>query len=141
MLTEQQKECIEQLVVGTKTIQQIADEIGCTRRVISKWKNHNEEFMHELDKRSHLFENGLIDEAQSLLKRTLGEAVENIVKIANDSKEKAETRLKANQYLVDRVLGNTTTKIEQNTNDINREKPPVDIDKVLESIKKQAKDK
>ena len=137
MLTEQQKECIEQLVVGTKTIQQIADEIGCTRRVISKWKNHNEEFMRELDKRSHLFESGLIDEAQSLLKRTLGQAVENIVKIANDSKEKAETRLKANQYLVDRVLGNTTTKIEQTNNDKAKDKEPIDIDKVLENIKKQ----
>ena len=137
MLTEQQRECIEQLGIGTKTIQQIAKEIGCDRRTISRWKNNDEEFKAELDKRSHLFESGLIDEAQSLLKRTLGQAVENIVKIANDSKEKAETRLKANQYLVDRVLGNTTTKIEQTNNDKAKDKEPIDIDKVLENIKKQ----
>lgn len=140
MLTEQQKECIEQLCIGTKTIQQIAKEIGCDRRTISRWKNNDEEFKAELDKRSHAFESGLIDEAQSILKRKLGVAVANIVEIANNPKTKEETRLKANQYLVDRVLGNTTTKIEQNNKGDNKDKQPVDIDKVLENIKEQTKD-
>lgn len=140
MLTEQQKECIEQLCIGTKTIQQIAKEIGCDRRTISRWKNNDEEFKAELDKRSHAFESGLIDEAQSILKRKLGVAVANIVEIANSPKTKEETRLKANQYLVDRVLGNTTTKIEQNNKGDNKDKQPVDIDKVLENIKEQTKD-
>ena len=140
MLTEQQKECIEQLCIGTKTIQQIAKEIGCDRRTISRWKNNDEEFKAELDKRSHAFESGLIDEAQSILKRKLGVAVANIVEIANNPKIKEETRLKANQYLVDRVLGNTTTKIEQNNKGDNKDKQPVDIDKVLENIKEQTKD-
>ncbi len=93
MLTEQQRECIEQLSIGTKTIQQIAKEIGCDRRTISRWKNNDEEFKAELDKQSHLFESGLIDEAQSLLKRTLGQAVGNIIEIANNPKNKEETRL------------------------------------------------
>ncbi|WP_294405307.1 hypothetical protein [uncultured Clostridium sp.] len=138
MLTEQQRECIELLCIGTKTDQQIAKEIGCARETVSRWKNGNEEFKRELHKRSHLFESGLIDEAQSLLKRKLGVAVANIVEIANDKTEKAETRLKANQYLVDRVLGNTTTKIEQSGDDKSNEKKPVNIDEVLENIKKQS---
>ena len=135
MLTQQQVECIERLCAGTKTMAQIAKEIGCSRETISKWKNHNEEFKAELHKRSHDFESNLIDEAQSLLKRKLGVAIDNIVEIANDKSEKAETRLKANQYLVDRVLGNTTTKIEQNTDDGNKENTKVDIESTLKAIK------
>ena len=42
MLTQQQKECIEYLSVGTMIIQEIADKIGCTSRVIYKWKNNQE---------------------------------------------------------------------------------------------------
>ena len=135
MLTQQQKECIEQLCIGTKTIQQIAKEIGCDRRTISRWKNNDGEFKAELDKRSHDFESGLIDEAQSILKRKLGVAVANIVEIANDPKTKEETRLKANQYLVDRVLGNTTTKIEQAVDKKEDKKQDVaDIDDMLAEI-------
>ena len=135
MLTQQQRECLEMLIVGTKTTTEIAKEIGVSRETVSKWKNRNEEFKRELDKRSHLFESGLIDEAQSLLKRKLGVAVANIVEIANDPKTKEETRLKANQYLVDRVLGNTTTKIEQAVDKKEDNKQDVaDIDDMLAEI-------
>ena len=135
MLTQQQRECLEMLIVGTKTTTEIAKEIGVSRETVSKWKNRNEEFKCELDKRSRLFESGLIDEAQSLLKRKLGVAVANIVEIANDPKTKEETRLKANQYLVDRVLGNTTTKIEQAVDKKEDNKQDVaDIDDMLAEI-------
>lgn len=135
MLTAQQRECIDQLCIGTKTIQEIANDIGCSRETISRWKNGNEEFKAELQKRSHDFENGLIDEAQTLLKRKLGIAIDNILTIANDSTVKEETRLKANQYLVDRVLGNTTTKIEQtNDNSNDNNKDIKDIDSMLKEI-------
>lgn len=135
MLTEQQRECIDQLCIGTKTIQEIAKDIGCRRETISRWKNQDEEFKAELNKRSHDFENGLIDEAQTLLKRKLGIAIDNILTIANDSTVKEETRLKANQYLVDRVLGNTTTKIEQTNDDsIGNKKDIKDINSMLKEI-------
>lgn len=139
MLTEQQKECIELLCTKNMEIQEIAKRIGCDRRTIHRWRTANEEFKRELDKQSHLFESGLINEAQSLFKRMLNKAVRNIAEIADDKTEKAETRLKANQYLVDRVLGNTTTKIEQSSDDKTNDKAPVDIDKTLENIKKQGK--
>ena len=138
MLTQQQRECLEMLIVGTKTTTEIAKEIGVSRETVSKWKNRNEEFKRELDKRSRQFETGLIDEAESLLKRTLGQAVGNIIEIANNPKNKEETRLKASQYLVDRVLGNTTTKIEQTNDDKAKDKEPINIDEVLENIKKQS---
>lgn len=135
MLTEQQRECIELLCIGTKTDQEIAKDIGCRRETVSRWKNQNEEFKAELNKRSHDFENGLIDEAQTLLKRKLGIAIGNILTIANDKAVKEETRLKANQYLVDRVLGNTTTKIETNTDGNDDNNKNVDIDQLLSEVK------
>ncbi|AGX43967.1 hypothetical protein [Clostridium saccharobutylicum] len=135
MLTEQQRECIDQLCIGTKTDQEIAKDIGCRRETVSRWKNQNKEFKAELNKRSHDFENGLIDEAQTLLKRKLGIAIDNILNIANDSTVKEETRLKANQYLVDRVLGNTTTKIEQFNTDSTGKNTNVNIEDMLNEIK------
>ena len=133
MLTQQQKECIEYLSVGTMTIQEIADKIGCTTRVIYKWKN-NGEFKAELDKCSHEFQTGIIDEANSLLANKLGQAVKNIVDIANDKNVGDKVRLDANQYLINRILGNTTTKIEQSNTDTTGNKPIVDIDNMLEVI-------
>jgi len=121
MLTQQQKECIEYLSVGTMIIQEIADKIGCTSRVIYKWKN-NQEFKAELDKCSHEFQSGIIDEANSLLVNKLGQAVKNILDIAN-------------QYLINRILGNTTTKIEQTNIDTIGKNTDVNIDDMLNEIK------
>lgn len=132
MLTNQQMECIEMLVVGTKTIQEIADSLGCTTRVIYKWKN-NDEFKAEWEKRSLAFETGLIDEAHSLLINKLGVAISNIIEIANNKSESAKTRLDANEYLINRILGNTTTKIEQKVEE-KMGNNDVDIDSMLEEI-------
>lgn len=137
MLTNQQLECIEMLCIGTKKIQDIAKEIGCDRRTISKWKSQNKEFKAELDKRAHDFESGLIEEAQSILKRKLGIALDNIIDIATSTSVKEETRLKANQYLIDRVLGNTTTKIEQSNADSTGKNTNVDIDQLINEVKEE----
>ena len=101
---------------------------------MSKWKNHNEEFKAELDKCTRDFESNLISEANGVLKRVLGKSIDNIVYIANDKDEKSDTRLKANQYLIDRVLGNTTTKIEQEVNE-KKDAAKVDIESTLKAIK------
>ncbi|NFI51644.1 hypothetical protein FDA52_01375 [Clostridium botulinum] len=135
MLTEQQKECIDQLCIGTKTIQEIANDIGCRRETISRWKNQDEEFKAELNKRSHDFDNGIIDEAKRSYTRILGEAIENIRKIANDKEVDAGTRLKANVEIVDRTLGKATTKIEQSSTGDNN-KTPVSITDMLEQVQK-----
>lgn len=139
MLTNQQIECIELLCLGTKNTIEIAKEIGCTRETVSKWKNRNEEFKAELYKRSHAMETGLIKEAQSLLKRKLGVSVANILEIANSKEVKEETRLKANQYIVDRVLGNTTTKAEIVETKEKEDNGKIDIEKELLNIQKNNK--
>ncbi|MDU3581143.1 MAG: phBC6A51 family helix-turn-helix protein [Clostridium butyricum] len=139
MIDKQKSEAINYLVEGLKTREEIAKIIGVGERTLYRWLKDTE-FKAECQKRSELFENDLLRESQSLLKHKLGNAIDNIVEIANNPKIKEETRLKANQYLVDRVLGNTTTKIEQNNEGDNKDKQPVDIDKVLENIKEQTKD-
>ncbi|MBZ5748562.1 phBC6A51 family helix-turn-helix protein, partial [Clostridium butyricum] len=136
---KQKSEAINYLVEGLKTREEIAKIIGVGERTLYRWLKDTE-FKAECQKRAELFENDLLRESQSLLKHKLGSAIDNIVEIANNPKIKEETRLKANQYLVDRVLGNTTTKIEQNNKGDNKDKQPVDIDKVLENIKEQTKD-
>ncbi|MBY7007876.1 hypothetical protein FDA25_18045 [Clostridium botulinum] len=135
MLTEQQRDCIDQLCIGTKTIQEIANDIGCRRETISRWKNQDEEFKAELNKRSHDFDNGIIDEGKRSYTRILGEAIENIREIANDKEVDAGTRLKANVEIVDRTLGKATTKIEQSSAGDNN-KTPVSITDMLEQVQK-----
>ena len=139
MIDKQKSEAINYLVEGLKTREEIAKIIGVGERTLYRWLKDTE-FKAECQKRAELFENDLLRESQSLLKHKLGSAIDNIVEIANNPKTKEETRLKANQYLVDRVLGNTTTKIEQSNEGDNKDKQPVDIDKVLENIKEQTKD-
>ncbi|QMW90207.1 hypothetical protein FF104_06175 [Clostridium butyricum] len=139
LIDKQKSEAINYLVEGLKTREEIAKIIGVGERTLYRWLKDTE-FKAECQKRAELFENDLLRESQSLLKHKLGSAIDNIVEIANNPKIKEETRLKANQYLVDRVLGNTTTKIEQNNKGDNKDKQPVDIDKVLENIKEQTKD-
>lgn len=139
MIDKQKSEAINYLVEGLKTREEIAKIIGVGERTLYRWLKDTE-FKAECQKRAELFENDLLRESQSLLKHKLGNAIDNIVEIANNPKIKEETRLKANQYLVDRVLGNTTTKIEQSNEGDNKDKQPVDIDKVLENIKEQTKD-
>ena len=80
-------------------------------------------------------EKQVIKESQTLLRGQLSTSIKGIVEIANDNSNKEETRLKAYQYLVDRVLGNTTTKIEQNTDNSNKENTKVDIESTLKAIK------
>ncbi|NFB69556.1 hypothetical protein EXN19_07305 [Clostridium butyricum] len=139
LIDKQKSEAINYLVEGLKTREEIAKIIGVGERTLYRWLKDTE-FKAECQKRAELFENDLLRESQSILKHKLGSAIDNIVEIANNPKIKEETRLKANQYLVDRVLGNTTTKIEQSNEGDNKDKQPVDIDKVLENIKEQTKD-
>ncbi|WP_346874223.1 hypothetical protein [Clostridium sp. UBA5988] len=133
MLTQQQMEVIDYLVVGTMTIDEIASKAGCTSRVIYKWKK-NEDFKAEWKKRSLDFQSGIIDNANELLVNKLGQAIANVIDIANDKNSSDKVRLDANQYLINRILGNTTTKIEQSNIDGNKETEVKNMDDILAEI-------
>lgn len=133
MLSQQQMECIDHLSAGAMTILEVANKVGCTSRVIYKWKN-NGEFRAELDKRSREFKSGIISEVDGLLVNKLGQAMKNVIDIANDKASSDKVRLDANQYIINRILGNTTTKIEQSAADSTGKDNNVDITKMLAEI-------
>jgi len=133
MLTEQQIETMDYLLLGTMTNKEVADKVGISDRVIYKWKK-NEEFKAELARRSVDFKAGVIDEANNILVAKLGQSLKNVIEIANDKGNSDKVRLDANFYIINRILGNTTTKIETNTLD-DKENTNVDIDELLGEVK------
>lgn len=133
MLTEQQIETIDYLVLGTLTNKEIADKVGISDRVIYKWKK-NDEFMENLNKRSHDFQTGIIEEAHGILVSKLGQSIKNVIDIANDKNESSKVRLDANFYIINRILGNTTTKIEQSINGNEDKEGNINIDDMINQL-------
>ena len=133
MIDKQKSEAITYLVQGGISKGDIAKMVGVSERSLYRWLN-DEEFKAELQKQAEVFEKQVIKESQTLLRGQLSTSIKGIVEIANDNSNKEETRLKAYQYLVDRVLGNTTTKIEQEVNE-KKDAAKVDIESTLKAIK------
>ena len=137
MIDKQKSEAISYLVQGGISKGDIAKMVGVSERSLYRWLN-DEEFKAELQKQAEVFEKQVIKESQTLLRGQLSTSIKGIVEIANDNSNKEETRLKAYQYLVDRVLGNTTTKIEQEVNEKKLD-AKVDIESTLKAIKEKNK--
>lgn len=119
VLTEQQKECINLLVLGTMTKIQIADSIGVAEKTIYNWLNNNPVFKENLQKCTDIFAESKILDAKNKLATHLDMAIANIVEIAQDKSNSKS--YEANKYLIDRNLGGISTRIEQTTDnkDIN----------------------
>ena len=137
MIDKQKSEAISYLVQGGISKGDIAKMVGVSERSLYRWLN-DEEFKAELQKQAEVFEKQVIKESQTLLRGQLSTSIKGIVEIANNNDNKEETRLKAYQYLVDRVLGNTTTKIEQEVNE-KKSDAKVDIESTLKAIKEKNK--
>ena len=137
MIDKQKSEAITYLVQGRISKGDIAKMVGVSERSLYRWLN-DEEFKAELQKQAEVFEKQVIKESQTLLRGQLSTSIKGIVEIANNNDNKEETRLKAYQYLVDRVLGNTTTKIEQEVNE-KKDAIKVDIESTLKAIKEKNK--
>ena len=137
MIDKQKSEAIAYLVQGGISKGDIAKMVRVSERSLYRWLN-DEEFKAELQKQAEVFEKQVIKESQTLLRGQLSTSIKGIVEIANDNSNKEETRLKAYQYLVDRVLGNTTTKIEQEVNE-KKSDAKVDIESTLKAIKEKNK--
>ena len=137
MIDKQKSEAITYLVQGGISKGDIAKMVGVSERSLYRWLN-DEEFKAELQKQAEVFEKQVIKESQTLLRGQLSTSIKGIVEIANNNDNKEETRLKAYQYLVDRVLGNTTTKIEQEVNEKKLD-TKVDIESTLKAIKEKNK--
>lgn len=131
-LTDKQSEVIDLLIIGNLSKGQIAKTIGIAEKTVYNWLNNNEEFKAELQKRTDVFNNTRITEGKNKLATYLDMAINNIVEMAND--KDSSKQYDANKYLIDRILGNTTTKIEQSNTDTTGNKDIKDIDSMLQEI-------
>lgn len=132
-LTDKQNKTIDLLMLGNLSKGQIAKSVGIAEKTVYNWLNNNEEFKAELQKRTDVFNNTRMADGKNKLATYLDMAINNIVEMAND---KSNTKCyDANRYIIDRNLGNTTTKIEQaNDNSNGNSKDIKDIDSMLQEI-------
>jgi len=131
-LTDKQNDTIDLLIIGNLSKVKIAQTVGIAEKSIYNWLNNNEEFKAELQRRTDVFNNTRIIDGKNKFVSCLDEAINNIKEIASDrSNSKC---FDANRYIVDRNLGNTTTKIEQSNADTTGSKPIKDIDSMLQQI-------
>ena len=80
-----------------------------------------------------------MDNAKSLLAKTLGQSIDNVIKIANDYKEDAETRLKANKYIIDKIIPDA--KVMQDTKEFEMPVKVENINELAARIKEKQKKK
>lgn len=132
-LTDKQNETIDLLMLGNLSKGQIAKSVGISEKTVYNWLNNNEEFKAELQKRTDTFNNTRMTDGKNKLATYLEMAINNIVEMAND---RSSTKCyDANRYIIDRNLGNTTTKIEQSNMDSIGKNDNVDIDQLINEVK------
>lgn len=124
-LTDNQKKFIDLYFTGDN-MTNIAKRIGVSRQSCYKYLD-NDEVKSEMDRR--LTE--IKSQADKKLKGKLDVYISKLEEIAFNGKSE-KTRADALEYLVDRVLGKTTTKVEDISND--DEKKKVDLDNELKEL-------
>jgi hypothetical protein len=113
MLDDCQQKALTLLMEGKMTKTQIAKIVGKSRQWLYDNVVNDEEAKLEVDVRLQEIQIFGINSIKSNLKQSIA----NIITLANSS-ESEKIRMDANTYLVDRVLGRTTTKLEvENTTD------------------------
>ncbi|WP_315074096.1 phBC6A51 family helix-turn-helix protein [uncultured Clostridium sp.] len=130
-LTDKQNETIDLLIVGNLSKVQIAKAVGIAEKSIYNWLNNNVEFKAELQRRTDVFNDTRIIDAKNKLSIHLDMAINNIVEMAQDKDN--PKRFECNKYIVDRNLGNTTTKVETKNAD-NDKNEDVNIDELVNEV-------
>lgn len=106
MLDERKEKAIT-LILSGEAITDVAKLVGVYRSTIYNWLEE-EEFKAELDRRRQ----EIVKQGNALILAELKTYVMELRKMAIKGKSE-RNRLDALQYLIDRVLGKTTTKVEQ----------------------------
>lgn len=135
-LTEKQNETIDLLIIGNLSKVQIAKSVGIAEKSIYNWLNNNQEFKAELQRRTEVFNDTRMVDAKNKLSIHLDMAINNIVEMAQDKDN--PKRFECNKYIIDRNLGNTTTKVETKNTDNENDKN-VDINALLNEIDEDSK--
>ena len=127
MLDERKERCITYILEGLPYTA-IADLISCSRQSIYEWLK-NDEFVTELNRRRQ----EIVVSGNNMILNKLSKYVNGVDAIALDS-ESDKSRLDALTYMIDRVLGKTTTRIEATAAD-NKDNVNIDVlDKEINEI-------
>ncbi|HIG0357119.1 TPA: helix-turn-helix domain-containing protein [Clostridium sporogenes] len=111
VLTVKQSDMVTMLIEG-HSITDIAKKLNVTRNTIYAWMN-KDNVKAELDRRKR----ELATQGNQMILKDLTTYIGNIKELANDKSDK-RVSLAANQYLLNRIYGNPTSVVEDNsTND------------------------
>lgn len=124
-ITDKQYSFIELYITG-ENISNIAKKLGCTRQSCYNWLD-KDDIRAEIDRRLTQIKSHSDNKLQGKLDVYLSE-LEGIAFHSKSDKVKADVL----QYLVDRVLGKTTTKVADVSQD--KELKNIDIDKELAEL-------
>lgn len=115
-MIDERKEKAITLIINGDPIVDIAKLVGVARATIYNWLD-DEEFKAELDRRRQ----DIVTQGNNLILSELGLYIKELKKIALCGRSE-KVRTDTAQYLIDRVLGKTTTKLEANLieNDLNK---------------------
>ncbi|HDK7158931.1 TPA: helix-turn-helix domain-containing protein [Clostridium botulinum] len=94
-------------------ITDIAKKLNVTRQTIYNWQE-KDHIKAELDRRRR----ELSRQGNNLIMKDLTTYIDNIKQLANDNSDK-RVSLAANQYLLNRIYGNPTSVVEENSNENN----------------------
>ncbi|MBY6844859.1 helix-turn-helix domain-containing protein [Clostridium botulinum] len=112
VLTVKQSDMITMLIEG-HSITDIAKKLNVTRNTIYAWMN-KDNVKAELDRRKR----ELATQGNQIILKDLTTYIDNIKNLANDKSDK-RVSLAANQYLLNRIYGNPTNVVEENSNENN----------------------
>ena len=110
VLTLKESDMVTLLIEGVG-ITDIASKLNVTRQTIYNWMA-KESIKAELDKRRR----ELTNQGNTCILKDLTTYIDNIKELANDKTDK-RVALSANQYLLNRIYGNPTNVVEDNTED------------------------
>lgn len=129
VLTVKQNDMITMLIEG-ENITDIAKKLNVTRNTIYAWMN-KDNVKAELDRRKR----ELASQGNQMILKDLTTYIGNIKELANDNSDK-RVSLAANQYLLNRIYGNPTSVVEDNTSDNNDNLNDNELEQELNKFKK-----
>lgn len=109
-LTLKESDMVTMLIEGVG-ITDIASRLNVTRQTIYNWSS-KESIKAELDRRRR----ELATQGNNMILKDLTSYIDNIKELAGDNSDK-RVSLAANQYLLNRIYGNPTNVVEDNSED------------------------
>jgi hypothetical protein len=132
IISDKHMQVINLMLIGNLTNINIAKTVGVSEKTIYNWLD-NKDFKAELQKRTDEFNSQETENGRRQILGLMPLAISNLAEIiANKNHPKF---FETNKYIIDRNLGNTTTKIEQSNIDSTGKNTNVNIDDMLNEIK------